>query len=544
MNFFDTSNPHLYVAITLVFINATLLCFAAYSFFQAFQLEGYRLTNFFKWLKKYGKNIYVRLLIITVLSSMFLAVVNILFYPFASIIYIEFLSLLLYFVLVTYFIITNLSKNKKTPLKFTSRVCRWTFLSYVLFAVLNFYLNAFIYNLTTYIRFISFAIMPITIPFIMVLSFIILLPFEKLNHKRYEFFAKWKLKDRTDLIKIGITGSYGKTSTKYILDCILSEKFNVCKSPASYNTPMGISIVVNNTLEDSHEVFIAEMGAYKKGEIKYLCNIVKPKYAILTSIGSQHLETFKSLENIKQTKYELIECLPSEGLGVFNGANEIVKELYEKTSSVNKVITGIDKNSFAVAEDIKITDRGTSFVLKIKEEEILCKTALLGEHNIHNILTASALSFKLGLTMEEIKRGIENIRPISHRLELTKTVRGITILDDSFNASVEGAKAALKVLESFEGRKIVITPGLVDLGEKMERENYLLGKQVAKVANICIIVNKVNAESIKKGLFENNFKLDSLYEADSLQRGQEILKDILQPNDILLIENDLPDNYF
>ncbi|MEG1500074.1 MAG: UDP-N-acetylmuramoyl-tripeptide--D-alanyl-D-alanine ligase, partial [Clostridia bacterium] len=384
---------------------------------------------------------------------------------------------------------------------------------------------------------------PILLPILVPLVHFILIPFEHLVRIKYIKSAKRKLQKFPDLIKIGITGSYGKTSTKYILNTILSQSFNVCISPFSFNTPMGLTKVVHSYLKPEHEVLIAEMGARQVGDIAFLCDIIKPKYGILTSVGNQHLSTFFSIENITKTKYELIDSLPEDGLAIFNGDNEICVNL-QKNCKKKSLLTAIsNENAFAHAKNVTVGHKGISFTLCINSEEIDCCTKLLGLHNLENILLCCALASHLGLTLKQISKGISELKPLSHRLEIT-SANGIHILDDSYNSSVKGSEAALNVLEMFPSKKkIIITPGLVELGGKEYAENFNFGKKMAKVASHVIVVNETHKEAISEGLLSEGFGQDKIIFAENLIAAQLQLKTIIKKGDIVLFENDLPDNY-
>jgi len=377
--------------------------------------------------------------------------------------------------------------------------------------------------------------MPILVP----LVHMILIPFEKIIINGYIARAKFKLKKCPDLIKIGITGSFGKTSTKYILNAILCEKYKVCMSPHSFNTLPGLCKVVNNYLELDDEVLISEMGAKNVGDIKKLCKLINPKYALITGVGTQHMLSFKTKENILKTKFELVESLPADGIAIFNGENDGSKELF-KRCLVKKYLVG--KESDITASNIDVDENGTVFTLKIDKKEYPVKTKLLGSHFVQNILLCVQMAKELGLTDAQIIRGIEKLSPVPHRLELIKTPTNI-ILDDAYNASVEGSEMALSVLKKMPGRKIVITPGIVELGSLEKQENFNFGKKIAKVADFVVIVNKLNFEDIKEGLNAENFGDDKIYQAEDLSKAKILMKDFVKDGDVILFENDLPDNY-
>jgi len=368
---------------------------------------------------------------------------------------------------------------------------------------------------------------------------------KKINHKYYEMAAE-KIRSMKGLTSVGITGSYGKTSTKFALAALLNEKYNVLNTPESYNTPMGISRIINDKLTDEHEIFIAELGATRTGDIDEVAVLTNPKIGILTSIGPCHLETFKSIDNIMRTKYELIERLPDDGTAIFNYDNEYVKKLADKTFK-KKLLYGIKntEDTDVFATDIKVGNTGSIFTLCINGlGTIECETKLLGEHNILNILAGAAAARVLGLSLEEISRGMSRIESVEHRLQLIDQGMGVIVIDDAFNSNPDGAKAALDVLNSFrDKRKIIVTPGMIELGDLEEEENKKFGENIARVCDIAVLVGKKRTAPIYNGLKSKEFNESNLYVVNSLNEASELLKTLTKVNDVVLFENDLPDTY-
>ncbi|MGD9570140.1 MAG: UDP-N-acetylmuramoyl-tripeptide--D-alanyl-D-alanine ligase [Sedimentibacter sp.] len=372
-------------------------------------------------------------------------------------------------------------------------------------------------------------------------------PIERNINKKYYDQASAKIKDMEGaLISVGITGSYGKTSTKFATTTIIKEKYNVLNTPESYNTPMGISKIINDKLTYEHDVFIAELGATKVGDIDEVAVLTSPEIGIITSIGPCHLETFKSIDNIMRTKYELIERLPADGVAIFNYDNEYVKKLADKTFK-EKILYGIknieETDVFATA--IKVGNTGSKFTLCINGlGTIDCETKLLGEHNISNILAGAAAAKVIGLNLEEIAQGISKIESVEHRLQLIDPGTGVIVIDDAFNSNPDGAKAALDVLDSFQGfRKIIVTPGMIELGILEEKENEKFGENIAKVCDIAILVGKKRTAPIYNGMKNKGFNEENLYVVNSLNEATELLKSLTKINDVVLFENDLPDTY-
>ena len=371
-------------------------------------------------------------------------------------------------------------------------------------------------------------------------------PIEKRINKRYYETASEKIRNMKNLTSVGITGSYGKTSTKFAAASLLKEKYNVLNTPESYNTPMGISKIINDKLTDEHEIFIAELGATKTGDIDEVAVLTNPKIGIITSIGPCHLETFKSIDNIMRTKYELIERLPADGVAIFNYDNEYVKKLADKTFK-EKLLYGIKniEDTDIFATDIKVGNTGSRFTLCINGlGTIECETKLLGEHNILNILAGAAAAKVLGLSLEEIAIGISKIESVEHRLQLIDPGTGVIVIDDAFNSNPDGAKAALDVLNSFKDRrKIIVTPGMIELGELEEEENEKFGENIARVCDVAVLVGKKRTTPIYNGLKKQEFNEENLYVVNSLNEASELLKTLTKVNDVVLFENDLPDTY-
>lgn len=383
-------------------------------------------------------------------------------------------------------------------------------------------------------------------PLIMYISTIIIKPVEDKINMGFYVNAQEKIKARDDLNVIGITGSFGKTSTKFIVSTILSQKLNVLTSPESYNTPMGLSKVINNDLNQDHEVFVAELGARLIGEIREVAVLVQPKIGIITNIGPAHIETFKNIENIMKTKYELIDELPTDGVAIFNYDNEYIKKLADKTFK-EKILYGLeDTDSLNMyADNIVVSQFGSTFTLKDDEgNSVECKTKLLGKHNIYNILAGACVAKVLGFTFDEISFGISKIEPVDHRLNIINPGTGIIIIDDAFNSNPIGTKAALDVLSQFkEGKKIIVTPGMIELGEMEESANREFGVNIGKVCDYVILVGEKRTEPIYEGLMETNFNKDNIFIVNNLEEASEQIGKIARPKDVVLFENDLPDNY-
>lgn len=447
-----------------------------------------------------------------------------------------------------------LGENKETEIVESKQKIKWTIKAKAL------YLLSFFSNLLTLGKLTSQTI---------IFSYQLLLLAERLTKYIIILGAKCKISKRKDLIIIGITGSYGKTSVKEILAHILSAKYIVLKTPDSYNTPLGISKIINQKLRREHQVFVVEMGAHQKGDIKALCDLVKPQVGIITSIGKQHLERFGNEENIEDAKFEILDCLPVNGKAflnindpkIFNKAKKYPQDKINYFGICeNCVLCESDFlnkcNSALKVADIKMTSQGTVFSIITEKGEVRnITTPLLGKHNVRNIMAGVNVARYLDIPYEEIERKCLTLEPIPHRLHLIKGANETTIIDDAFNANPDSARAALEVLSDFPAvRKIIITPGLVELGKKQKEENRIFGQEMAEIADYVVVVGETNRKAILTGLssiqhptrFDRKDRRASNIQqiaVKNLNEAMERLKEIVVPGSLILFENDLPDQY-
>jgi UDP-N-acetylmuramoyl-tripeptide--D-alanyl-D-alanine ligase len=390
------------------------------------------------------------------------------------------------------------------------------------------------------------------LPLVVALANLINKPIENRINQWFIDDAKRILKEHQGLRIIGVTGSYGKTSVKYYLTTLLSEKYRVLMTPESYNTPMGIVRTIREKMVPTHEIFVCEMGARHLHDIKEITDIVHPDDGILTSIGYQHLETFHSLENIVSTKYELLDAVDEkekeEGaqkgkhLKFVNGDNEIIKTNMKYSDAISY---GLSEGCDYRADGITVTGAGTSFTVTAPSgESAEFTTKLVGRHNVENIVGAIAAAHSLGVPMNKLKMGVRRIQSVPHRLELTKH-GNVSILDDAYNANPNGAKVALETLALFEDSvKILVTPGMVELGEKEAEYNQEFGKQAAAVCDYVILVGQKNSDDIKRGVLEGGLSEDKIFVKSTFTEASELMYQLDAGKDkVILLENDLPDNY-
>ena len=355
---------------------------------------------------------------------------------------------------------------------------------------------------------------------------------EKAARKREEF---------KDVLVIGITGSYGKTTMKEFLAHILSRKLKVLKTEKNQNTEVGVANTVLKKLNSEYDVFVVEMGAYRVGEIKKICDIVKPRIGILTGINEQHVSMFGSIENTVTAKYELIESLPKQGLAVFNGENQYSSALYQKTITPKRMYSlrsfSVNEQPDISCEKVDLTPEGTRFYVKIGDKKELFETPILGRHNVLNILGATLVAHDLGMSMEEIKGAVKTLKAPPHTLEMKKGINGSILIDDSYAANPTGVYAALDVLEQMKGnKKILVFFPLIELGETASMAHRRIAAKINKACELCIVTSPDFAREISK----NAPNADVLIMPDPKKAIAKLQKTVKE-GDVVLIENRVPE---
>jgi len=362
----------------------------------------------------------------------------------------------------------------------------------------------------------------------LVISSIILAiePIFYFQKKRIIKRATEKMQRLKKIKTIGITGSYGKTSTKEFLYSILSRKFKVVKTEGNNNTNIGVAYTVLNKVSDDCDYFICEMGAYKIGEIKEICDIVKPRIGILTGINEQHIDLFGSRENIVKAKFELIEALPENGMAVIN---EKCKYQNEK---LKFKVRNLKYFSLDRIKNVKVHQDYVEFEYVVINNLTKLKLNLLGKHYIENVLFAITVAEYLGMSLEEIKNAIEKIKPTEYMMRKTDGSGGSMFIDDSYSANSDGVLAALDYLDEayFDYKKIIVFPGIIELGRERDKIYKMLYNRINKVCDVAYILEsgKRKAESgdICKFVFEKDF-----------DEVANMLKNDLDRNTVVLFES-------
>lgn len=514
-----------YISVGLIAVAALLSSMVSLPILKILQLSGYKASGVFAWWKSTGYDTLIRYIALTMFG--FIAMI-VYVGCFGTFVYARYCAVALYLILSGVFIFSVL-RNGNAAVKFTARVKR-LFAVILLFNLILGAGAAWAAYAHPYCQTVT-AALGVLSPFAAMAANAVMSPFEKLNNKKYVKRAKAALAEKKPTV-IGITGSFGKTTAKNILCAMLGN--NVLATPGSFNTPMGVCKTVNESLNDE-KYFIAELGARYSGDIKELCDIVAPTYGIITAIGDMHIATLKSREGVANAKYELAENLPDDGLLVLNGYNADCAALRDRKAPCETVVTG-ENISY---KNIKIDGDGTSFTLVIDGNEYDVTTKLLGAHIAELACLCAAVAKKLGVSDEMIVSAIAAMQPVEHRLQLISG-GAVTVIDDAYNSNPVGAKNALDVLKCFDMKKIIITPGFVELGAIEKQSNYELGRQIAEVCDYAYLVGS-RAEDIKKGAVEAGMTESTVCAFCSRDEAVKALESIAG-NRVVLFENDLPDN--
>ena len=513
---------HIFTIIWLLFLLATM----RYSV-QMFQQNSYRVERYNRWLRSTGEW-YSRANILALLASIT--------FIFTS--HVVALSIFAAWALVI--AVAEFSIKYKIPIAYTMRVKRLfiTRLIFTFAVVAVVHIFAKEYTLV--------AMMALTFDYWTILANLINRPLEQAISRWYYNDAKRMLRAMPNLTIIGVTGSFGKTSTKHFLYRVLSEKYNVLMTPGNFNTTLGVVRTVREHLKPHHEVFIVEMGAKQRGDIKEICDLVKPTIGVVTSVGEMHLETFGSVENVARTKFELIDALPKGGYGIVNIDSEAANNYIKKN--------GYDVATYAVeredanfrASNILYSATETRFDVAHNDRvDEGYATHILGRGNILNITAVLAVAEHLGIGIEARRRAVRQIEQVEHRLSMRRS-GGIAILDDAYNSNPDGARMALEVLSGFatDGKRYVVTPGFVEMGSKQFENNKIFGCDIArsKVDGV-YVVNEVNRVAITEGLAEGSYPNAQVECVASFVEAMAALQPKLKAGDVVLYENDLPDSF-
>ena len=519
---------------TIVLLVLVLLAFllswslAARHFLHMFQLNSYKPKVQLAWLKKNLNSLVPKTLLslFTVPAIIFWGKTGL---AIAGIVYI----------ILAYF---YKPRQAKTPLVYTKRVIRMLITSGIIMLILLVIAVALWGGRRILFPVVLFGTYALT-PLIILLANLINKPVEKAINNGFVKEARQLLDGMPDLKIIGITGSFGKTSVKYYLTTLLRAKYDVLMTPHNYNTTLGVVRTVRENLRATHEVFVCEMGARNVGDIQEICDLVHPQFGVVTAIGEQHLESFKTLDHIKKTKFELPNSLPEYGMAFLNGDDENIRSMHYARPHITYGLNG--GNGYR-AFDVRAAEKGTTFQVKTPSGETAeFSTKLLGRHNVLNITGAIAVAHTLGIGLQALVPQVKKIEGVPHRLQLIRS--GETLLiDDAYNSNPAGTKVALETLGFFEDHfKILVTPGMVELGTKQDEYNEAFGADAAGVCDHIILVGRKQAPPIEKGALGAGFPKEKLTVVDTIQEAFSLIAQLNAQGrqKVALLENDLPDNF-
>ena len=390
------------------------------------------------------------------------------------------------------------SGNIKRPV-LTYKAFAITFLTFICIFTLFFF--PFIFE-----GFFWLLIIERLIPFIVaILIFFFSFPtefYQDLQIKR----AAEKIRAAKKLLVIGVTGSYGKSSTKDYIAQILGKEFRVVKTKGTNNTPIGVANTILSGLQKNTEIFIVEMGAYKIGEMDQICQIVHPKIGVLTAVNQQHLSLFGSVENTMRAKYELVERLPKNGIAIFNGNNANSYNLYKKTKK-KKILYVCDMSikSDIKARSVVVEETRISFDVYLKRRKLHMEAPLLGGHNIENILPGIYIADFLGVSAERIKKAVGRLTPLPKTM-VKHEVGGISVIDDTFNANPKSVLSALDYIKIYKGKKTLVLQPMIELGKEAESEHYRIGLAISSICDFLFLTSKNFFSSVNKGIKDGNGK--------------------------------------
>ena len=534
-------NLVLWIIFAVISLTATV--FLGLREFHMLQLNGYKTPEHSRWMKK-NKNRYILPAVLLCAQFLLLA-----FRPMVEgfgVLYIRnkkniaitaILIGVLAFMNIIIALLNKPGKKFKKPLVYTARVKRMLITFFIIIAAIyigaffssEIYLKRFVNNLPFVLVGSALYLTPILVP----LSNLINKPVEKAVQNWYINDAKRILSECPTLHKVGITGSYGKTSMKFYLDELLNSQYNTLKTPESFNTPMGVTITIRRDLKPT-----------RVHEIKELCGIADPHDGIITSVGPQHLETFGSIDNVLNTKFELADHVKAKGGKIYlNGDNELIRK--KAPEYPNAVLYGLNEGNHYRATDISVSDRGTEFTVTAPNGETQrFSMKLLGEHNVQNVLGAIAYAHGTGISLEKLTLPVKRIAAVPHRLQLLDKGGNMTFIDDAYNSNPSGCRAALNVLGLFDACRILVTPGMVELGAKQEELNFEFGQEAAKACDHIVLVGKAQTVPIYNGIKDAGYNMDNVFVADSLNEALDHVRAYqTDKKKIVLLENDLPDNY-
>jgi UDP-N-acetylmuramoyl-tripeptide--D-alanyl-D-alanine ligase len=381
------------------------------------------------------------------------------------------------------------------------------------------------------------------------LATVLLLPIDIAAKRRIIEQARRRIKQSPHLKIIGITGSYGKTTMKEAVSAILAESRRVVNTKDSINTPLGIARQIIGEITPEIEWYVVEMGAHREGDIRELCAITPPDISIITGVNEAHLERFGSLEATERAKGEIVRYAKPEAVVIANGDDERAVSAALRNAGARAVVRyGMrnERNEWQ-AHEITINPDGLrqSFAIAHGADRITAQTALIGNYAPALFAGAAAAASAAGIAHDDIRRGIGIVKPVPHRLEPRIANGNILVIDDSYNGNPAGAREAMNVLARFTGRRtIYVTPGLVETGAANARIHRELGRELAGAADLVVLIDTTATREMRAGLEAAHMKPESILVFPDAPAAHRALPGIIRENDVVLFQNDWPENYW
>jgi UDP-N-acetylmuramoyl-tripeptide--D-alanyl-D-alanine ligase len=417
-------------------------------------------------------------------------------------------------------------RGRTSPLEWTRRLRAVATLAAV-FAVAVSVLGAFSAQ-----PYLGAVVMVLAVPPVLDVATRILKPHEERRAREFVEQAIERLKAVHPRV-VAITGSYGKTSVKNYLVTLLGPDAGVLATPRSYNNRAGLSRSINENLADDTRIFIAEMGTYGPGEIRALTSWCEPEIAVVTAIGPVHLERMKTLDVIEASKREITERAHTV---VLNVDDLRLAKWPESLRAQGKTV--VTTGSVSEGIDVRVVLEARRWTIWVEGENLGTVDEVVGVLAT-NLACALGAALALGVDRSALLARVRAIEPVAHRLNVVTSDAGVIVVDDSFNANPASSVAALNLLRTLEltGRRVVVTPGLVELGEDQFVENLRLGQRVEAMGAELVAVGRTNALALETGYAKRPARFDTREEAVAWVRAT------LVPGDGVLYLNDLPDHY-
>ncbi len=431
-------------------------------------------------------------------------------------------------------------KTGKLPLKMTSRAKRIVGVSFVCAVVV-----VLAIMVVAPMPLLAFVIVLQAVPLWLVIANVLLAPYERWVQRRYYRDAQRCIAAVRPFV-IGVTGSFGKTSTKYMLGEVLRVTLGPTFWPeGGVNTVMGITREIRQSLRSYDEYAVIEIGAYRRGSITRSCALTQPRAGIITGIGPCHLERFGSIENIVEAKSELAQAISDDGILVCNGDDPNARHIGEKYRKKVTLLYGYEGDGL----DCRIVSSkldgvtGTSFLLSWRGKEYKGKVSLFGATALSNMMAAFTMACALGADPAFVLAALSTVPPVSNRLQVDR-IGEVTYIKDAYNSNPTGFVSALDVLGILPAqRRYIMTPGIVELGYTQYDVNYDVGKAVGKTCDVALVIGDINRDALVRGCVAGGMKDGAIVTFDSREEGFRYLSSAVGKGDAVLIENDLPDVY-